>query len=101
MTAIQTGRDVELLALEDPDEYEKRLRSYKLLVAIGDDPLDAADACRRADAGDEPDSLDLAERDFAATFMRALRDVAAERRRRDAAAAGLLARSRIHGRAVQ
>ncbi|MHB8146323.1 MAG: hypothetical protein ACYDA5_10935 [Vulcanimicrobiaceae bacterium] len=89
------------LVLSDPDEYERRLRSYKLLVAIGDDPLDVADACRRADAGEQPDPLDLAEPEFDAEFVRALPEVACERRRRDRAAAGLLARARLHGGTVE
>ncbi len=93
--------ELSRLVLDDPEEYERRLRAYHLLLEAGDDPLDVADACRRADAGERPDPLDVAEPGFDAEFLRALPEVADERRRRDRGAAGLLARARLHGAAVE
>jgi len=93
--------EIAQLALENPDEYDRLLRGFKALIAIGDDPLDAADAIRRADAGEGPNALDLNADGFDERFRAALKDVRAERRQRDLNAAALLARSRMTGTAIE
>jgi hypothetical protein len=76
-----TGRDVELLALENPEEFEAQLRGYWAL--LGGRPVDAVDAIERAECGEAPptDVISSMPRE---AYFNALTAVRQEYARRDA-----------------
>ena len=103
---IQSGRDVERLALEDPEEYARLLEGYRLLIGSSTEVADAAEAIDAADHGAAVFALEqhLDDPEFHDEFRSALREVRWERARRDEdrasidrCAAALLATARIHG----
>lgn len=97
-------RELDRLQVCEPEEWQARLRLYYALLGGG--ASDTGDALERAERGEEPHGNDLDDPLAQAEFPFALRDVRAERfrrdRQRDAAlrrAAGLLAVARARAQA--
>ncbi len=76
---VTRADDSESLAVDDPDEYERRLRSYFLLLGCG--PCDVRDACLRAESGDVPPRELLNDPAVVAEIPRACQDIHGERAR--------------------
>jgi hypothetical protein len=104
MTTLRSGRDAELLALEDPAEYERLLAGYWRLVGSRSDVANAAEAIDAADHGAQIVTLkvDAGDPEFVKAFSSAYQEVREERSRRDGGrgrldriAAALLAVARL------